>query len=304
MSIAQNFLQEYRKLFDTCPQRNFIQTEVENCDYTDYFSYSRDCYYCFDGSRNEGVLYADWIAYSKDSCDCSHIMNCELCYECVDCQECFNCDFLWDSSGMKDSKFCFSCKDCSDCFMCWGLRHKRFFVLNEKCGSREEYEKKVAELAGQEKLWENLLGLSLNEPRRASHLNRSENCFGDFLYQTANVYCGFDVIKEEGSTYMYDFGAFTASRDNCDCFLGGDCELCYESMYIGSSYNCNFCYKCRDSRDLEYCVQCKDCFGCSYLKHKQYFILNKSYGKKEYFEKVAELKKALKAEGLYKALWA
>jgi len=313
MSSAETFLQEYKKLFDACPHRNFMQVEVENCEYTDFVGNSKDCYYCFDGGGCEGISYSDWIAFSRDSCDCSHLMKCELCYECLDCDGCFNCDFLQDCSGVKDSRFCLDCKDCSDCFMCCGLRHKRFFVLNEECAGREEYDAKVEELVGdggvmdQERLWDKLLEFSADKPRIAFHSNHSENCVGDYFFASANVYYGFGVIKEEDSMYVYDWGSRGPSNDNCDCCLGGDSELCYEGMYVGHSYNCNFCYKCRDCSDLEFCVQCvqcQDCFGCAYLKHKQYYILNKQYKKAEYFEKVAELKKGLKEEGKYRALWA
>ena len=290
-----------------------MQVEVENCEYTDFMHNSKDCYYCFDGAQNDGILYSDWVIFSKDSSDCSHLKNCELCYGCLDCDGCFNCDFLWDCAGMKDSKFCSNCTSCEYCFMCCGLKHKKFFVFNEECAGREEYEKKVSELIGdgdmvaQERLWDQFLDFVADKPRIAFHSDRSEDCVGDFLFEAANVYYGFGVIKEKDSMYVYDLGSYNSTHNNCDCYLGGGLELCYECMYMGSSYNCDFCFKCRNCTDCDFCVQCvhcTDCFGCSYLKHKKYHILNKPYGKEEYFEKVEQLKKALKEEGLYRALWA
>ena len=69
-----------------------------------------------------------------------------------------------------------------------------------------------------------------------------------------------------------------------------------------SNYNCNFLLHTDDCNDSEFCAyskNLKDCFGCVYLNHKQYYILNKPYTKEDYFVEVARIKAELKANNQY-----
>ncbi len=43
----------------------------------------------------------------------------------------------------------------------------------------------------------------------------------------------------------------------------------------------------------------KNCFGCVYLKDKQYYIFNEKYEPEEYEKKVAEIKAEFIAQGMY-----
>ena len=289
-----NFVEDYRKLIQETPHRSFKQVRTENCDYTDYLDGGKDCYYVFDGGEVQNVYYSEWIGFSKDCCDSSHVLMSELCYECVDCTECYNSDYLWDCANIADSSYCFSCANCKNCFLCSGLRQKEYYVLNEQF-SKEDYKKKVLELRKNDsnELWEKLEEISINTPRQHMHLVQTENSFGDFLTNCSNVYYGFGVVHEQDSSYVFDWGSFENGSDNCDCFLGGDCQLCYECMYVDHCYNCSFVSRSDHCTDCEYCTecyQCKNCFGCGYLHHKQYYFLNQPYSKEEYFKKIEEIK--------------
>lgn len=303
------FLEEYKKLFQLYPHAAFNQSDVENCEYTDYMTHAKNCYYVFDGSRCEDVYYSDWVGLVKDCTDCSHVLQSEFCYECLDCNNCYNGNFLWDCENTRDSEFCFNCNGCRNCFLCSGLRKKEFCVLNKQY-TKDEYLKKIAELKegkGRGKsfteLWDELFEFSAPTPRIYAHFTKSENCVGDFLFYASNIYYGFGIFGERDAFYVYDFGSAAGkSCDNCDCMLGGNCELCYEGLYIDRCYNCDFLFKVEDCVDCTYCTecyQCKNCFGCAYLKHKQYYILNEKYEKEEYFKKVEEIKNDLKKSGKY-----
>jgi len=81
-------------------------------------------------------------------------------------------------------------------------------------------------------------------------------------------------------------------KDSLDIYITNKSELCYEDVYCTGSYKLFFsshCDSCMESYFLYNCRNCKDCIACTNLRHKQYHILNKSYSKKEYFEKIKEL---------------
>ena len=44
---------------------------------------------------------------------------------------------------------------------------------------------------------------------------------------------------------------------------------------------------------------CKNCFGCVYLKGKEYHILNQPYEKEEYFRTKEEIIQELKEKNMY-----
>lgn len=254
----------------------------------------KNCYYVFDAGVVEDVYYSDWIAYSKDCSDCSHVLNCELCYECVDSNDCYSSEYLIDCKNVRDSAFCFGCSQCSDCFMCSGLRNKKYCIDNKEF-SKEEYEKIVGEMRGlsRDELFSKLMDLSLATPRVYAHFEQSENCVGDFIFNAKNIYYGFGVIVERDSFYMFDCGSFADGADNCDCYKTGDSQVCYECVYASYCFNCDYLLCCDHCSDCFYCTECsncKNCYGCTYLKHKQFYILNKPYSEEEYFKKIAEIK--------------
>jgi hypothetical protein len=51
--------------------------------------------------------------------------------------------------------------DCENCFGCFGIRHKKYHILNKPCGSKEEYFEKVAQIKNDmKKEGSYMLGLS------------------------------------------------------------------------------------------------------------------------------------------------
>lgn len=46
----------------------------------------------------------------------------------------------------NDLYYCRHCFNCKDCFGCVGLRQKQYCILNKQYSSKEEYEKKVAQI--------------------------------------------------------------------------------------------------------------------------------------------------------------
>jgi len=69
-----------------------------------------------------------------------------------------------------------------------------------------------------------------------------------------------------------------------------DCQSCYSSAYCESSAHCinsNYLVNCTS------CTECTYCFGCVGLERKDFHILNKPYGRQEYFKMVLGLRREL-----------
>jgi len=89
--------------------------------------YFEDCMYAYEGHRN------------TDCCDIMRCASAELLYDCANivelkmgafCSLCYQCDNLL---------YCDNCHGCSNCFGCFGLKKKKFCILNKQY-TKEEYE--------------------------------------------------------------------------------------------------------------------------------------------------------------------
>ncbi|OGZ89341.1 MAG: hypothetical protein A2581_00465 [Candidatus Staskawiczbacteria bacterium RIFOXYD1_FULL_37_110] len=70
-------------------------------------------------------------------------------------------------------------------------------------------------------------------------------------------------------------------------------ERCYESFWIMNCHRAHFCSQCVESFEIWFCkdcLGCNNCFGCMNLRNKKYCIFNVQYTKKEYEEKIAEMR--------------
>ncbi|MFA4891512.1 MAG: hypothetical protein WC604_04175 [Candidatus Gracilibacteria bacterium] len=124
--------------------------------------------------------------------------------------------------------------------------------------------------------------------RKSSTLISCENCIGNNIFHSKNVYAGFDVYNSRDSAYLHDGLKATDCQDIC--FFDGT-ELCYESTSL-IGYGYRFTNFCRDSYNLFYCDNCHSCknlFGCVGLRRKEYCIFNKQYERSEYEHTAAAL---------------
>ena len=110
----------------------------------------------------------------------------------------------------------------------------------------------------------------------------------------------FHAEKSQDCGYIYD--EIVNLKDCWDCTHIQDCQNCYNLMSAFNCYNVDSTWWAVDSSDCAYgfCVlSSQNCYGCVYLKRKQYHILNKPYQKEEYFKKIAEIEADLRARGLH-----
>ncbi|MEK7539219.1 MAG: hypothetical protein AAB595_01080 [Patescibacteria group bacterium] len=78
-----------------------------------------------------------------------------------------------------------------------------------------------------------------------------------------------------------------------DCLRGWKSELCYESISFIRNYRVFFSEECDDCIDIWFsrnCYRCSNCIGCVNLRGATNCIFNIKYSKKEYEEKLKELK--------------
>jgi hypothetical protein len=132
---------------------------------------------------------------------------------------------------------------------------------------------------------EQLQEIHLAVPKPHAVVVRNEN--SEF---THNVTEARDSYLIQGSSYVeksfYGQGLLRV-KDSVDCLKLYDSELCYECLSAEGCYGCFFSsnlINCRNSYFLDDCIGCSDCFACSNLNNKQYYIFNEAKTKEE-FEK-------------------
>jgi hypothetical protein len=104
-----------------------------------------------------------------------------------------------------------------------------------------------------------------------------------------NCYLCFDSGYDEDSAYNV---TLLYSKKCFDSLNMKDCELCYYSINTNQSYKTFFSRNCTSCVDVWFsqdCVGCTNCFGCSGLRNKNYYIFNEKYDKETYEAKLAKM---------------
>jgi len=299
VDFGRPFFEQLQELQDKTP-RSALLTDLEsyenNSTYQNAASNNKNSYLIFAAGFCEDCMYGYSIEYSKDCMDCIKTRKWELCYECIETVSCYKLFFSQNCIDCQESYFLYDCKWCSHCFGCSNLRNKSYCWGNKQL-SKEEYLKKlsVVDLGNYSHLQhyiKNYHQLVQSSLQKYAHIEKSESCFGNYIYNSKNVQHGFMVYDCEDCKYCFKLMRGKDCQDYNDWW--DPAELCYECITVGyNAYHCLFCNDCwPDCRDLLYCdvcVSCKDCFGCIGLYHKQYCVFNKQYLKEEYEVLVAKL---------------
>lgn len=301
MDIIQNFTQNYKALVDSLPHLAVHNFRCENSDYSDQLIDSKNAYLCFNGDSVEDCFFTYDSRWIKNCADLSFSNKSELCYELIDCEECYDCAFMQDCENCTSCMYCYDCFACKNCFGCVGLRRAEYQIFNIKY-TKEEYEKKLQEVKkmSADQIHAEVEKLREKHPHVALHMPRSEDCFGDYVFDSKNSYNAFKVHELDD---CINCSSCKSLQDCVDCDMTLNSQLLYEAVEDNWNYNCNFIYwsaNLRDSEYMMYCFNCEDCFGCFNLKRKQFHILNKPYSKEDYFKTVAAIKENLRAQNKYK----
>lgn len=299
------FFEQLWDLFRRCPIPHNFGFGNENCDYTDDWWHSKDCYLCHSGVECRDCHYCYRMLKCLDCQSCVFTFSSELCRDLVNCSRCYRTLYSFYSRDCRDSAFLFDCRRCSNCLFCWNLRDKQYCIANQQL-SKEEFERQRAqydfrswtqyEQARQH--FEHLL--SSQAFWRAQEIDKSDDSRGAYLENTKRCEdCYFISDSEDCARLLRG-----AALKNCVDVTGlGWSELVVNSSLIMTkSYDVRCSYFLTESSYMEYCAfceRCKNCFGCCGLVGKQYHIFNRPYDAEEYQKLVSRIKAELIQQGVY-----
>ncbi len=294
--FSRSFFEQVAELFPKCPIPHIFQSNNQNCEYTDDWYHSKNCYLCHSGQNNEDCRYC----YGCDSIKNVHggvfSFKSEFCYDIINCSSCYKSRFLLNCKNVTDSAFLYDCRDCSDCLFCFNLRHKKYCFGNQQL-SKEEFEEKKKEWSFSS--YKNYEKAKLYFARmmvkkawhRAIQIDLCENSSGNFIHH----------CKDCENCYMLSYHEACANTTFC----GPNAKFILDSIgTVGSElsfmcslpvycYNTIFCFSVDNCKFVEYSAylqNCEYCFGCCGLFRKKYCIFNKQYSKEEYEKLVPRIR--------------
>lgn len=280
------------------------RTGIKNidCEWTDDWWESKNCYLSRSGYRVENLSYSYRIGFSRDGLDLTYGFNIEQSYDCTFNYRGWKLKYCFNTHDCTESSFLYDCRSCNNCFMSWNLRNKQYCIRNQQY-TKEEYFKKLSEYnfgshAVVEKLraefWE---GVATDTVHRANLNTQVVACRGNFMDQNKNcVDCAF--VEQSNNCRRIIRGFET--KDAIEAVSPGITEKTARSLLDQFSYG-NSCVmyttNCRYSMYLDACEDCEYCFGCVGLRKKKYCILNQQYTEAEYKKLFAEIKANMEKNG-------
>jgi len=294
----KSFLKQFSDLILSTPKlANQASNNLVNSEYTNHVESLKNCYLLFASRNNEECMYCTHVNYSKNLMDCYRVSKSELCYQCVDCDNGYNLKYSIQSQSCVDSWFLFNCRGCTDCFLSSNLINKSYCINNEQC-TKEQYQDFMKELlTGNHQTVIDFLDkfniLKMNTIRKSSEGVNNIFSSGNYLKNTKNCKNCFDISDSEDCKFL---GYCNNAKDVMDGYaIYPTTEFSYEVVGAGvNAFGNLFSYlPWEGALNLVYCINafpdCKNCFGCTQIRHKQYCILNKQYTKKEYEELVPKI---------------
>ncbi|MSR68000.1 hypothetical protein EXS65_04245 [Candidatus Peribacteria bacterium] len=148
------FEQKIETLRATVPVPNIWEIGSENCT-GNYLLHCKNVHQGYNGKHFEDCRYG---FEGHKNVDCSDFMRCgnnELLYNCANIIELISgvcCNLTYQCSNML---YCDNCHSSKDCFGCFGIRNKRYCILNKQY-TKEEYETlvlKIVEAMRNQKVW-------------------------------------------------------------------------------------------------------------------------------------------------------
>src|SRR3989344_635484 len=301
----RSFFDQFDELLKSVPLPS-LHTEYTTLIESDYCNAAgnlKNSYLVFQsgagGARlgHENTAYMHFVEDSRDSADLSFCSECELSYECVQCIKCYRALYSTSCEECYDIYFCEDCTGCTNCIGCVGLRKKSYCIFNKEY-SKEEYGKKLREYNltsrhNVEKFKEEFKKFAKTVPRKNFHGRHNNGSLGDYLTNTKNVRHSQLIYNGENIKYSQLIDGPAANiQDNT--LFGVNSDWIYDSAWVGLEVNSlKFCFWNYHAHHLEYCFGChgsENLFGCVGVRKGSYCILNKQYGKEEYFRIVEKIK--------------
>ncbi len=287
--VSKSFFEQFALLLKSVPQISLLGVGNENCDFNNFWWYSKNAYLCFDYARIEDSSYLSRSYSIKNSLDLSYCSECEYSSNLSDCLWCIKCNFSKDLDHCYNCQFCSSCSNCDSCFLCSNLVNKQYHIEN-KPHTKEEYEKKMETFKSKphEEIYSDFLLLMQKSIHKYANITNCDRVTGDYLKRCKNCKEVYGAKDTEDSAYVIDPMIVENVYD--DVFSGNHCSFNLETVWCEKLSHSKFCFSCRTgSSNLFYCHfchACNNCFGCVGLRNKEYCILNKQYTKEEYEKEI------------------
>ncbi len=257
-----------------------------NSEYVNMAGGCKNCYFVFNSSPAEELLYSRGIKNGIFSSDIYFGVKFENCYDCVSVQESANVFWSQNVTGCVDSCFILNGSGLTNCFGCVNLRNKSNCWFNEQL-TPEEYKKRLSEVMGSysklKECYEKFNEFCFKFPHRENNNLKTIDCVGDYLTECKDVFSSFEVAKSENCRYLFSSklikdslgttGYGTKSEQLLEVVATGYCSNVIGSYWAENSSNIMYSFDLRN---------CNDCIGCDALRNGKYAIFNKEYAKEEY----------------------
>ncbi len=284
--FQKNFFEQFQNLFYKVPKIALIIQECENAMYLNFVYRLKNCYHIFASGRDEDCYYGNRVNVSKNCVDCLLIKDSENCYECINTFNAYHCQY---SKWIKNCNSCVFVEDsegCNDCFMCINLENKKYYIKNIAY-TETEYRAKIEEYKQVpiKQIFEEYALFLTSQPHKWYNHIQVENWTWDNVQSAKNIKNVFDGDILENVAYSAFVDDVTECMD-IDYWYGNT-VLQYECLGTGSNaymwiFSLNIWPDVAYMMYCDACIGCQYCFGCTWLRHKQYCILNKQYTKEEY----------------------
>ncbi|MEW6617516.1 MAG: hypothetical protein AB1333_03830 [Patescibacteria group bacterium] len=302
--FSRPFFEQLKELIYRVPvaaRADAMGVQSQFCNFSLGF---KNCYFSSAGWANEECIYSNRIDDCKDSGDLFVCHTNSASYENVDCTESFKLFYSTQCKSCTESYFLFDCRNCSNCIGCTNLRNKSYFIFN-KPYSKEEYMQKLKDFSFDSYSFIQNFKKEFDEKkknaiRRYAQVYNCTNVIGDNVADSRNCYQCFDLTGG-AENVKYTHWGINGLKDTYDTGpgTGGHSELMYEGISTAKN-NSRYRFNALvwESIDVEYnwnCYNCRNIFGCSGLRNKQYCILNRQYTKEEYEAFVLKIKEQMNA---------
>ncbi len=282
ISKKERFSSSFNELLEQVPHMSLMVKMNENCTYVNWCGNSKNCYLVFDTDFAEDSMYWSLIRYSQDVVDSDNIYYSNTVYASVNCTESSNLFWCLECDSSHFLYNCALCTGCSDCIWCTNLTNKQYCIDNIQY-SKEEYLKKAEKRK---------IKVPHNFLHRACYKVNASNSIWNNLYWTKECVLSHNIWYSQNLRYCdfvtdcnnsYDISSFWWTTEwSIECSsIGLQCKSIYYSSIITA--NCSNIY-------YSYVLfNCKDMFGCAFMKNAQYCIFNKQYTKETYEIEVAKI---------------
>ncbi|MDD3302362.1 MAG: hypothetical protein PHN31_02320, partial [Candidatus Gracilibacteria bacterium] len=293
---SKSFFSQLDELLHKVPFPNLSIVNSQNSEFNDGLLNSKNAYMCFGCNSIEDTYYTEESRLIKDSSDVWWSSIIEKSYECVDNANIYNSKYCYNGGNCINCYFCKKCNNCNACFMCYSLEGKKYHILN-KAYTKEEYKEKMKDinLGDYEKVLK-YQKIFQDFEKTLPHVNlntyATENCIGDYIYNSKNCFNCFNVVEGQDCYNLYEGGRCSNVYDSSFIYdlegpvIGAinvfrDSKNIYFSEYVyDNSFNIYYSFNLKS---------CKNCFACVGLVGKEYCIFNKQYKSQDYFKELEKI---------------